>query len=283
MSRPNLVRAVSYLLFLLLLTAAFCVLNFPSEPLTRTVNGWLAGVSDGKLRAASTRVSFPLALTLEGMTLDWEGSSRALGRARVSPRLLALLTGRRKAAARVSGPWGHSQMTFSLKGDQWELGVLSLRVDLGDLTPAGEGDVAADGVVTGTLHLAAPGSGEPLSGEGSLAGQGVTVQGGVLDSLGLSPFRIGSFNGFFTVEDNVLTLGENRVEGDLAGSARGTVRLAPGNLKASRLDLFLDLRPAPEARDKVEPLFTLLGARQSADGRVNLRVRGTLARPTIMP
>ena len=71
------------------------------------------------------------------------------------------------------------------------------------------------------------------------------------------------------------------MEGDLAGTARGDIRITPANFEASRLNLTVELRPGPEHRERLAPLFSLMGARPRADGSFSFKVRGTVGEPSI--
>jgi len=117
--------------------------------------------------------------------------------------------------------------------------------------------------------------------EGTSAKKTYLIREGVLEPLDLSPLQFSSLRVSFTIQDNVLTFGENGLTGDISASARGTIRLVPANVMGSRLDLVLEVRPGLEKRKSLSSLFTLLGVRQGTDGRVNLRIRGTVGRPSI--
>ena len=119
------------------------------------------------------------------------------------------------------------------------------------------------------------------SGDIILTSDAIEISGDLLETLGFSPLKISRVLATATVEDNVLTLVENSLEGDVNAVARGTVRWAPSNDTASRRDLILEVSPGAGQRERMMPIFTLLGARTRADGSINLRVRGTVGKPAV--
>jgi type II secretion system protein N len=139
-----------------------------------------------------------------------------------------------------------------------------------------------DGSVKAVLELQMPDpSNGFVNGQGHFTGSGIEAHGSLLEALDLSRLRFSNLTAFFTVQDNVLTVKENALEGDLRASARGTVRLVPDDPMNSRLDLILDVKPESETKERLSPAFTLMGARQKADGSVSFRIRGTIRRPSI--
>ena len=79
---------------------------------------------------------------------------------------------------------------------------------------------------------------------------------------------------------NVLTMGENTLKGDVEASAKGTVSIDPDDPGASRLDLSVRITPGPRNRERLMPVFSLLGARPGKDGSVSIGIRGTLGQPS---
>jgi len=122
---------------------------------------------------------------------------------------------------------------------------------------------------------------EVYSGHVRVSSGPVVISGDLLQSLGFSPFNITSLSLVATVKDNVVTLGENGVDGDLNAVANGEIRLLPADLMASRLNLNVELVPGPDKKEKLGPIFALMGARTRSDGSINIRVRGTVANPSV--
>ena len=139
-----------------------------------------------------------------------------------------------------------------------------------------------DGDVKASLELEmADPSNDLVDGRGRLSGTGMEVQGDLLEALDLSPLRFSSLAAVFTIEDNVLTVGESGLEGDIFATARGTIRLIPDNPMNSRLNLILDVKPGSETKGGLSTLFTFIGGRPRTDGSVSLRIKGTIKRPSI--
>jgi hypothetical protein len=109
----------------------------------------------------------------------------------------------------------------------------------------------------------------------------IEIAGDLLEALNFAPLRISRTAVVATIKDNVLTLGENSIEGDLAVNARGTVKISVDDYEASRLDLIVELKPSLESRGRLLPVFNLMGAKSKPNGSVGMRVRGTVGRPSI--
>jgi type II secretion system protein N len=282
MSRKALLPAAGYILFFLCLTLVFSVLNYPKENLTGAVNGWLSEVSDRTIRVESASLKLPLSMKLENVVLDIGENGQILGDAVISPGVLAFLTGKRSIKGKLEGPWGVSRFRARISGDSWSLNVGSLEMDLSEAPLVDDLPFEFDGDVKASLELEmADPSNDLVDGRGRLSGTGMEVQGDLLEALDLSPLRFSSLAAVFTIEDNVLTVGENGLEGDIFTTARGTIRLIPGNPMNSRVDLILDVKPGSETKGGLSTLFAFIGGRPRADGGVSLRIKGTIKRPSI--
>jgi len=282
MTRKTSLRIAGYILFFLFFTLVFTVLNYPRENLTGMVNQWLSESSNDMLSVKEAYPVLPLSVRLSEVSLDSGGSRQILGRALVSPDFTAFLTGKNGFVVRFNGPWGSTRFRLVSDEDGWGIRVGSLQADLGSLPYLENGPFSMEGVIegSGNLRVKSP-SGNRIDGEGRISGEGIQIKSGLLEPLGLSPLHISGFNGFFTIKDNVLSLGENLLEGDLSVKARGTVRLVPNHLENSRLDLTLEITPGSGLKEKVVSLLSLLRARPGVDGSVTLRIRGNIGRPSI--
>ena len=283
MNRKTSYRLAGYFLWFLLLTLFFALVNFPREYLTSWTNTQLSRATDGAIRVEEASLKFPLSMKLSGVSFDSGAEDLPLGDAVVSPSLVKFLTGGKGAATRIEGQWGAGWVRMALAKEKWAIDLGSVEADLAGL-PLPErvqyrfkGEARA----AGSLREGGGPSGKALSGQGELRGEGIEIAGGLLETLGLSPLKFSTLSLFVTVEDSVLNVGENLLEGDFTAKARGTVRLVPDRLDDSRLDLTVEVKPDSSIREKVMPLFGLAGARPRADGSVTFRIRGTIGRPSI--
>ena len=284
MNRKALLRITAYGLVLICFTMLFTVVNYPTEQLSAYVNSWIVSASEGAVTAGESRIRLPKALVVSDITLR-EGVPEPvnLGEAVIRPGILALLTGKKAADVRLLNPWLRLRSRAVSTADSLEIDVRDAEVDLAelpqDLLPV---PLEISGKVRLSLYLLtdAP-SPETFSGNVRISSDPIVITGNLLETLGLSPFNITSILAVATVKDNVASLGENGIEGDLTAAANGEIRLMPADLTASRLNLNVDLAPGPDKKEKMGPIFTLMGARVKGDGSVNIRVRGTVKRPVV--
>lgn len=285
MNRQAVLHSIVYVALFIFFTSLFLLVNYPSERLTDQVNGWIQAASKGTLSVGSARIKLPLSLEVGEITLDaGQGRSVDMGGAVVGPRLLGFISGKRGADVRLENPWLTSSLTLVSSGKGWDLDVRTMEIDLSELP----GDLMTfplrlEGKIGVSLNLLSEDPSRGISsGKVRITSGPIEMSGGLLETLGFDPLRISRVLAVATVKDNVLTLGENALEGDLTATARGVVRIVSGNYMASRLDLTVELKPGPGSRERLLPVFTLMGARPRADGSVNLRIRGTVGKPSII-
>jgi type II secretion system protein N len=211
------------------------------------------------------------------------GDFMDLGTAVARPGLIGLLTGKQSADVHLVNPWLETDFTVVSSGESRTLDVRSASIDLSSLPEDMiTYPVTLEGLLEASLAVGLTGTPRAvLSGDVSVGSEDIEIGGDLLQTLGVAPLSISRFLATGTIRDNVLTLGENAVEGDLGAVARGTVRIDPANYLASRLDLTVEITTDPRVRDRLVPLFSLLGARARADGSIILRVRGAVGRPSV--
>jgi len=282
MNRKTFFRLAGYALFFIILTLVFCIVNYPGENLTRTVNGWLSGATGDAVSVRNVSFSPPLSLKLGGVAVDMGKDRRMLGDVRVAPVWLPMLTGNRAASGKLVGPWASSRFVVRSRGEGWGVKVDPLKVSLEALPLPEDAPLKLRGTAAAVLELDFE---DPeniqLQGQGHITGTDIEVFGGILEPLGLSPLRFPSLSLFFTVQDNLVTINENSLTGDISATARGTVRLVPSQPGNSRLDLVLDVKPGAEAKKFLSPFYSIWGLKERANGSVILRIRGTVDRPSI--
>ena len=276
-------RILIYVGVFVFFTLFFIVVNYPSEKLTDQVNAWIVPASNGTLAAGNARVKLPFSLELGEISLNLDYGSLKLGKAVVRPHVLGIIGGKRAADVNLEGPWLDSSLSVVAEGQSLDLDVKHAVVDLAML-PEGIFPVPLEWVgkveLSGELFSKDLGR-EISSGDARITSEPITVGGDILSAVGFAPLKITSISAIATVEDNVLTLGENAVEGDVNATARGVIRLTPANYRASQLDLTLQIKPDPGSQERLKPIFTMMGAHIRADGSINLRVRGTVGKPSI--
>ncbi|MDT8395749.1 MAG: type II secretion system protein GspN [bacterium] len=282
MKRQGVYRYLIYIAIFSVFTSLFFLYGFPAERLTSIVNGRLSTMTGSAASVDEASLGFPLALKLKGMETAWSGESVLLGDAFVSPDLVGLLTGKKGGRIRLKGPLGTARLSIRTGGPGARITVKSLVADLQGVSGALQSPVQVDGFVEGSaaFETADLASGK-WNGRGTVKADSVILTGPLLEAFGMAPFELAGLKAAFSLEENLLTLGENSIEGDLGASARGTIRLVPARPGSSRLDLVVDLRPGIGMREKISPLLTLMGARPRADGSVQLKVRGTVGRPSV--
>jgi type II secretion system protein N len=283
MNRQAVLRSIVYVVLFLFFTLLFMLLNYPSERLTDQVNGLLLGASKGTVHVESVRFKPPLSLEMGKVLLQVDQRSVDMGRAVVGMRFLSFLSGKKGANVNIENPWLNSSLIIVSSGKGWDLEARWVDLDLSelpeDIMPF---PLSLKGKVGVSLNLlSADASKGVSSGAVRVTSEPIAMSGDLLETLGLAPFRITSLMAVATVKDNILTLGENAVEGDLGATARGDISIAPANFIASRLNLTVELRPGPEHRERLAPLFSLMGARPKADGSFSFKVRGTVGNPAV--
>ena len=282
MNRQAILRSIVYVVLFIFFTLLFILPNYPSQRLTDQVNGFLMDASKGTVYVENVRFKPPLSLEAGEVTLKVGQSSVDMGRAVVGMRFLSFLSGKKGANVNLENPWLNSSLTIVSSGKGWDLDVRRVELKLSelpeDIMPF---PLSLKGKVGVSLNLlSADASKGVSSGAVRITSDPIEMSGDLLETLGLAPFHISSLMAVATVKDNILTLGENAMEGDLAGTARGDIRITPANFEASRLNLTVELRPGPEHRERLAPLFSLMGARPKSDGSFSFKVRGTVGEPS---
>ena len=282
MKSRNGIRFALYAAFFLLLTAVFVVFNFPMEKVTDRVNQELSAVSGGTAQVKSARFSLPLSIRLSDLTVVVNGSSLEIGDAFVTPHLRSLLGSSRGADVMFVGPWGKFPVSFSAQGDGWELSGVSDELEVSQFPGTDSLPVDINGrlSISTDLNYSPEGRGS-LSGKINLGLNSAVISGRTMEMFGVKPVNLNRIQAFLNIEKNLLTFGETKMEGDVMGDGRGTIRIVPADPGSSRLDLTLNLRPSLDARERLAPLFTLLGGRKKPDGSVNVRIRGTVNQPQV--
>lgn len=276
-------RTLIYVGVFVLFTLFFLVADFPSEKLTDQINEWILPASNGTLTAGNARIKLPLSLKVGAITLKNDQVSLDLGKAVVRPHILGMLGGKKGADVNLQNPWLDATFNVVAEGQSLDLDVTNAVIDLSmfpqeifpvPLELAGKVEMSM-GLFSKDLTR------EISSGDARITSGPITVGGDLLSAVGFSPLKITSVSAIATVENNVVTLGENAIEGDINATARGMIRLTPADFRASRLDLTLQIKPDPGSQEKLKPIFSLMGARVRSDGSINLRIRGTVKKPSV--
>ena len=282
MNRKAALRYITYIAVFIFFTILFTVVNFPAQKTTLLINQTLAEISDGSITAEKAEFTLPFSLKVENIRLKMNRGPLDLGEAIVTPGLLALITGKKKADVRLQGPWIKSRFLVSSQGDGGAFVLRSMDIDLSRLPETGLLPFELSGKVEVTADLQTEDWAKGIfRGEARSTSGAIEADGGLLGALGLAPVGFSGFSAVSTIEDNVMTLGETFIEGDISATARGTVRIALADYKASILDLTVELKPASQYRERLQPVFSLLGVRPGPDGTVNFRVRGTVGKPAV--
>ncbi len=256
MKRQGVYRYLLYFGIFSFFTFFFFLYSFPVERLTGIVNERLGAVTGFAVSVDEASLGFPLTLKLKGLETAFSGNGVLLGDAVISPDLIGLLTGKRGGRVRLKGPLGTARLSVRTGGSGARILVNSLVADLPGVSGVLQSPVQVDGTVKGSaiFETADLASGK-WSGEGNIKADSLIMTGALLDTFGMAPFNLSGLKVFFSIEDNLLTLGENAVQGDLVATARGTVRMVPARPGSSRLDLVVELRPGIGTREKFVPLF----------------------------
>jgi len=274
MNRKALYRILIYAAVFIFFTLIFLVINYPSEKLTDQVNAWILPASNGTLAAGNSRFKPLLSMEVSEITLELDHGSLGLGDAVVRPHIFKMLTGKMAADVNFSNPWLNSNFSAVSSGESLDLVMPDAVVDLSrlpeDIFPL---PLELNGKIEISMELFSKDLSREISnGDARMISGPISVGGDLLKTLGFDPLKIARVSAVATVQDNVVTLGENTVEGDLNAIARGVIRLSP---------LAVELTPDSESRERLKPIFALMGARTRSDGSINLRIRGTMGRPSI--
>jgi len=252
------------------------------DRVTERINERLEAASRGAATVESVHYSLPLSLVLSDLTINLNGKRLDIGDARVTPHLLSLVGSSKGADVVFAGPWGKLPVSFGTDGGGWSLEGGNDKIEL-SLLPGVDGlpvDIVGDLSVSGDLNFVSEGQGS-LSGKINIRLNEAVISGQTMEMFGVKPVNLNNIQTFMSVEKNLLTLGETRIEGDIMGEGRGTIRLVPSDIGKSRLDLTLNLRPSLEAREQLAPLFSLVGARKKPDSSLTVRIRGTIDQPQL--
>ncbi|NOY87186.1 MAG: type II secretion system protein GspN, partial [Deltaproteobacteria bacterium] len=276
------VRYVVYLLLFLSGTAIFLISTFPGGRMAEMLNARMKDVTGGVLSMDSAAFVFPLSLKVTGLDAMIGGAHVNLGNAMVSFGLKSFVGHDRSAGIVLKGPWGELPVTLEKEGRTWHIKGRGKGIELARI-PGGQNlPVKLSGRLSLDVDLDVDSDGKgKISGKGNARVGDASLSGGAMDILGAGSLGISRALVFWTVKDNLLTLGETTVQGDIIGDARGTALLFPSNIKNSRLNMTLSLRPSASSRKRLAPLFLLAGARAKTDGSVTVQVRGTVGNPKI--
>lgn len=282
MSRVSVYRNLLYFALFLFFTIFFFLYAFPSERLTITANKQLRTLAGPGVSVTEASLSFPWSVRFSGIMAPVSGKAVEVGDAVVSPNLFAFISGNKGGKVRFKGSPGTARISLRTSGEGARVAANSLELDLAGLSSFLELPVKLDGIVNGDLVVETSDlSTNVWSGEGAFHGKTITLNGPLLETFGLAPFNLSGLKLFYTIQDNVLTLGENRIQGDIDVNVKGTVKLDPGNPESSRLDLVVELRPGEDTKEKLAPILTIIGGRPRPDGTVQLKIRGSVGRPAI--
>lgn len=282
MRQRGAVRYAVYLILFLSGTVIFLIAAFPGDQMAEMLNDRMKNFAGGALSVDSAAYVFPMSLGVTGFGARIGDTHVNLGNATVSFGLKSFVGRDRKAGIVLKGPWGELPVTVDVKGRTWSIKARGKGIDLSRIPGGQDLPVKLSGRLSLDVGLDVDGEGQgKISGKGNARVDGVSLSGGALDILGAGALGITRGVVFWTIEDNLLTLGEATLQGDLVGDARGTALLFPSNIENSRLNLTLDLRPSAASRRRLAPLFFLAGARAKTDGSVTVKVGGTVGRPKI--
>ena len=262
----------------LLLTSLFVFLGFPYERVRESLAAQIGAASGARVEIARLRPGLSLlgpALVAEDIAATLaDGSRWEVERARLRPAWsLAWLRGGAALAIDVAAPLGRARGTLYAGGEPGFDGELS-EVALARLPLAAlVADLALDGTAQADVDLRAT----PGGPRGSVA---LRARSGSLGLPGL-PVALP----FETLETE-LELGDAvqvrtlSLDGPML-SLHGEGRLGPGTpLSQAPLDVQLSL----EVREaSLRPMLQSLGVRPGADGKAELRLAGSAARPLVRP
>ncbi len=283
MNRKNAFYLIGYAALFILFTFLFTLINYPSDRLTAQINSWILPASKGSLTVGNADIRLPFSIKMDGITLKLDQRTVDLGEAFVKPHMLGLLLGKRGADIRLENPWLESRMAIDSSGKGFKIDAPSLQVNLSSL-PESIMSLPLDlnGRIDGSLDLRSENQSQGItSGELKISSGPVEIGGDLLEALGFDSLGITSVKALATVEDNVLTLRENSIEGDIMATARGFLKINPQNFVASRCDIIVVIKPGDKYRERLLPVLSMIDAHPKADGTVDVRIRGTIAKPSI--
>jgi type II secretion system protein N len=284
MNRQDAFRYLLYFALFSLFSTFFFIATFPGVRMTAMVNGQLRSLSNGSVAVTKTSLSFPWSVHLKGVTTSISGETLDLGDATVSPDLAALFTGRKGVKVKFAGIAGMGKISIRTSKAGGKVVASPLKIDLSGLSRLIQLPVQLEGLVAGEVTVETGDiSGSVWSGEGTLSAGSIIMSGPLLEAFGMAPFNLSGLKLFFTLDENLVKLGENEVQGDIGAKIRGTMKLDPRRPEKSRLDLVVELHPTAANREKLSPVLTIMGARPNADGSVQLKVKGTVGRPSVTP
>jgi type II secretion system protein N len=282
MNRKNTFYLIGYTSLFILFTSLFTLLNYPSDRLTAQINGWILPASKGSLTVENADIRLPFSIKMDGVTLKLDQGTVGLGEVSVKPHLLGLLSGKRGADIRLENPWLESRMAIDSSGKGFKIDVPSLQIDLSTL-PESIMSLPLDlnGRIGGSLDLRSENPSQGItSGELQITSGPVEISGDLLKALGFDSLDITGVTALATVKENVLTLRENSIKGDIMATARGYLKINPGNFMASRCDIIVVIKPDDKLRERLLPILSMIDAHPKADGTVDVRIRGTIAKPS---
>ncbi len=279
MKRFSRFRPVAYVLLFLVFAGIFFIITFPGESITRTINAGLKNAYGDLASIDSARFSPPTSIKVDGIRVRVDGDDLEIGRARISPSILSMLSSMKRWKIDLAGAWGKIPLKIGMGDGRWEMSAKGADIDVSKLLlddlpveMAGRIILNSELVIVGKESM-------NISGKGNMALDKVVLSGGPMEMFGIDHLEFDKGKAFWSIRENVVTIGENGVEGDIIGNVRGTIQLDPDNLVRSRLNMILNLRPSPKAADKLSLLFSLAGGKKNPDGSVNVKIRGTLGDP----
>ncbi|GBE14289.1 hypothetical protein BMS3Abin14_00330 [bacterium BMS3Abin14] len=282
MRRFGAVRYAAYALLFLSMTVIFLISTFPGDRMAEMLNGRMKDVTDGALSVDSAEYVFPMSMRVTGLSARLGGADVGLGNATVSMGPRSLVGKDRRAGIVLNGPWGELPVTLEMTGRTWNVRGRGEGIELSRIPGGQDLPVKLSGRLSLDVDLEVNSEGPgKISGKGNARVEAASISGGALDILGAGALKVTSGVVFWTIEDNLLTLGEVAIQGDVIGNARGTALLYPSNLENSRINMTFTLRPSAASRKRLAPLFLLAGAGAKADGSITVKVRGTFRRPKL--
>ncbi|UCF31766.1 MAG: type II secretion system protein GspN [bacterium] len=278
----RVLRPVLYSLLLILFTVVFTALNFPQDRVSAYVDEWIKSRAGDRITAETARVGLPLSLHVSKIQLDSEGRKIPLGDLVIKPGIVSLFRSEKSLSALLKGSWGSLPFSLEMGRENWVLDLKGNDIDLSRLPAVETMPVNLEGVLAIQAHL--DGSSQDQAewaGNGSIHLTDVRLSGNLLDMVGVGILNLSDVRLPWSARENLVTLKETDVAGDIMGKAAGTILVNPGSVENSRLSLTLDLRPSLEARDRIGPLLSLLGSNSGPENGVSVKVRGTLGQPKL--
>ncbi len=260
MKRAAVARLSVYVVLFLVLTGLFLLLNLPEERLAATVNKRIEAMAPGLLSVSGASLRPPMTLALSGVRARLSGQDVDVGTVELRPVLHTLFGKNRRVRGTASGSWGGGDFTLLLMKGSRGIEFDGVKVDLSALPVTGKLPITLAGYVNARERASfIPEGGGRIVGEGFFGSQEVVLAGGILTVVGAGEIRLAPVEVNWKAADNLMTLGEAEIGGDLIGNAKGTVRLAPADLGSSRLDIAVTLRPSAEAKDRLGSVMVAAG------------------------